>query len=341
MGHRENLNHKYDYNMTTKCPYCAEYIQEDAIICKHCKSKLLSTDDSVYTPAIDNKEIEIRYLGIFPAKDARIITVFLLLLLSFGFWFITIPAIVIWCLWKKAKFTQKTNIIATFIIVIVFIIWESMIVYGNREPILLITEPQNNFSVHANSINIKGKVDPNKSTVIVNDVSVNVNPKGEFSYELQLSEEKNLATIKAKNNNKIVTSVLYINRIFTKEELAERERQKAKEEAKKQAALEAQKKAEEQRKAKKLAEQKAWEQSKAGQICIKHSEWTKDDCINLADNKIWIGMTIDMLKYKRGLPDSANPSNYGSGTEWQWCWFGRTPSCFYDKNDDGVIDSYN
>jgi len=58
-----------------------------------------------------------------------------------------------------------------------------------------------------------------------------------------------------------------------------------------------------------LAEQKAWEASKAGQICKARPEWSKADCERLADNKIWIGMTFDMLKYKRGLPNSSNPSN--------------------------------
>jgi hypothetical protein len=47
-----------------------------------------------------------------------------------------------------------------------------------------------------------------------------------------------------------------------------------------------------------------------------------------------------MLKYIRGLPNSANPSNYGMGTEWQWCWNNYTPSCFYG-DEDGIIDSYN
>lgn len=81
--------------------------------------------------------------------------------------------------------------------------------------------------------------------------------------------------------------------------------------------------------------------SKAGKIWEKHPEWSKEDCKLLAKNQIWIGMTIDMLKYKRGLPDNATPSNYGAGTEWQWCWFDYSPSCFYDKDNDGKIDAYN
>ena len=88
-------------------------------------------------------------------------------------------------------------------------------------------------------------------------------------------------------------------------------------------------------------EEKRFLKSKAGKIYKKHPEWSKEDCQMLADRQIWIGMSISMLKYNRGLPDHANPSNYGKGTSWQWCWNDYTPSCFYDKDDDGLIDSYN
>jgi RNA polymerase subunit RPABC4/transcription elongation factor Spt4 len=91
----------------------------------------------------------------------------------------------------------------------------------------------------------------------------------------------------------------------------------------------------------KLAEEKTWEQSKAGKLCKEHTNWTKEECQSLADNKIWIGMTYEMLVAKRGKPNSANPSNYGNGNKWQWCWYDHKPSCFYDNNEDGIIDSYN
>lgn len=84
-----------------------------------------------------------------------------------------------------------------------------------------------------------------------------------------------------------------------------------------------------------------WDNPQAKQICLEHPSWTKDDCIRVASGQYWIGMHIDMLKYNLGSPDSANPSNYGYGVEWQWCWYDSTPSCFYDDNNDGFIDSYN
>jgi len=85
----------------------------------------------------------------------------------------------------------------------------------------------------------------------------------------------------------------------------------------------------------------AWQKTKGGKICTNHPEWPKEDCDRLADNKIWIGMTYDMLVATQGKPDSANPSNYGSGNRMQYCWHNYTPSCFYDNNEDGIIDAYN
>lgn len=85
---------------------------------------------------------------------------------------------------------------------------------------------------------------------------------------------------------------------------------------------------------------KKWNESKAGKIHKKHPEWSKKICISLAKREIWIGMTLNMLKYQRGLPNNSNLSNYGKGNKWQWCWSDYTPSCFYG-GEDGVVTSYN
>ncbi|HNW71678.1 MAG TPA: hypothetical protein PKZ36_00290 [Candidatus Paceibacterota bacterium] len=84
-----------------------------------------------------------------------------------------------------------------------------------------------------------------------------------------------------------------------------------------------------------------WELTPAGKLCEKHTTWKKEDCDRLADERIWIGMTYEMLVYLNGKPDSANPSNYGNGIKYQYCWHDNTPSCYYDTDNDGVIDSYN
>lgn len=88
-------------------------------------------------------------------------------------------------------------------------------------------------------------------------------------------------------------------------------------------------------------ENKKFYATKAGRIYKKHPEWPREACVRLANKEVWIGMSLDMLKYLRGLPDAANESNYGKGPQWQWCWYEESPSCFYDKDDDGHIDAYN
>ncbi len=85
-----------------------------------------------------------------------------------------------------------------------------------------------------------------------------------------------------------------------------------------------------------------WKKTKAWQICSTHPGWKKDDCNNLADKKIWVGMSYDMLVFVYGRkPDSSNPSNYGGKTQWQYCWNNMNPSCFYDENEDKIMDAYN
>jgi hypothetical protein len=87
-------------------------------------------------------------------------------------------------------------------------------------------------------------------------------------------------------------------------------------------------------------EDKAFRLTPAGRIWQQHPQWSKEDCENLSNGKIWIGMSIDMVKYRRGLPDHVNTSNYGNGNEYQWCWDDFNPSCFYG-GADGIVTSYN
>lgn len=93
------------------------------------------------------------------------------------------------------------------------------------------------------------------------------------------------------------------------------------------------------------AEEQKFLNSKAGKIwqfCQKkNAVVTKSDCIKASENQIWIGMNIWLLVARRGNPSSVNPSNYGSGTQYQYCWWDYTPSCFYDENNDWLIEAYN
>ena len=87
-------------------------------------------------------------------------------------------------------------------------------------------------------------------------------------------------------------------------------------------------------------ELKAWYKTKAGRIQKKHPDWTREECENVAKGLIWIGMRYEMLVYMWGKPNSARPSNYGRGVQWQWCWTEYSPSCFYG-GEDGIVTAYN
>jgi len=91
---------------------------------------------------------------------------------------------------------------------------------------------------------------------------------------------------------------------------------------------------------KKAEEQKEFEKTPAGRIQKKHPEWSKEDCQLIADRKIWIGMDIHMLVHYRGLPNSKHVSNYGDGSQYQYCWDNYEISCFYTKEDQ-IVYAYN
>lgn len=94
-----------------------------------------------------------------------------------------------------------------------------------------------------------------------------------------------------------------------------------------------------------ILEEQKFSKTKSGKyykFCkSKNANVSKDDCIRAADNKIWIGMNYWLLVAQRGKPNTINKSNYGDGIRYQYCWNDYTPSCFYDNNNDDLIDMYN
>jgi RNA polymerase subunit RPABC4/transcription elongation factor Spt4 len=86
----------------------------------------------------------------------------------------------------------------------------------------------------------------------------------------------------------------------------------------------------------------AWQKTPGGKICAAHPDWKHEDCDEIAKGAVWVGMTYDqlVLSYK-GKPDDANPSSNGGNIHYQYCWRDKNPSCFYDNNEDGIIDAIN
>lgn len=206
---------------------------------------------------------------------------------------------------------------------LLFIIWLSTL-FSCTQPKITITEPIDGYKSPAKFVIIKGFIDPPGMPLSYeneyNEIAV---IDGKFEYKVHLPDSVNKIRINAISRFGEIFNEITIKRDLTKEELDKIKADKKKKEAER------------------LAEEKKWNNSKAGKINKKHPEWSKRECERLANGETWIGMSYEMLKSQRGYPDSANPSDYGTGTHWQWCWHDLSPSCFYDNNNDGLIDSYN
>ncbi len=206
---------------------------------------------------------------------------------------------------------------------------------ASKPPVFLTLSPENGVEIQATSTVISGTVEPSDARVTIDTQQVVVED-GEFAHTVALPVLENRFKIVAYNPNKSSVTTeknLFIQRVYSEEEQAVIEQREA--EARAAEAAER-----ERRQAEAAAAEAEWNASAAGQICAKNPSWSREECRLVAENKIWIGMHLDMLKYMRGLPDSANPSDYGYGRSWQWCWHDYSPSCFYG-DDDGIIDSYN
>lgn len=258
------------------------------------------------------------------------IGIVVLILVSLSLFYITIPAAIIWYLyWKNKTLPIKTKHIIAASIVGLVVVGAGIVMYTDRTPTLAITSPQDGVSVQAATTTIEGIVTPSEVDLTINGIIVPIKD-GKFSYIANLRNETNIFRVQADNTGNMATTTLTINRVFTPAELAQR--------------VADQKKAEAEAAAQKAQEQaalNAYYQTRAGRLCKAHPEWTKDECQNIADGKIWIGMSRSMLFAELGQPDSTNVSNYGGGNRYQYCWSGSGTTCFYDNDNDGIIDAYN
>lgn len=192
---------------------------------------------------------------------------------------------------------------------------------GSLPSITITTESL--YSVDEDKITLSGTVSPAEAQIAIRgnesqgDIVVQ-RDTDKFSAELDLAEGSNAFIVVADNGGKKTEKKVDIYR-NSAEAIADRKATEARE----------------------RAEQAAWDNSRAGQLCKSHPDWLKEECQSIADRKIWIGMSYEMLIALRGKPNNASPSNYGGATQWQWCWWRYTPSCFYDHNSDGIIDAYN
>ena len=69
--------------------------------------------------------------------------------------------------------------------------------------------------------------------------------------------------------------------------------------------------------------------------------WSEKDCERLKDGELWIGMSLEMVKFKKkSHPSRHNVSDYGNGKQHQWCYEYGNAKYFYG-GDDEIITAYN
>jgi len=252
-----------------------------------------------------------------------------------AYWYLGIPLAMLFYLYKyedRINLKQKKTVA---VILGIFMLSMSSYAYSHRAPSIRITEPENEFSVGTSTlVTIKGYVRPKDSSLSHLKKAVEVDKKGNFEFELPVKKERTIVFLETAREDKTGKAELVINRTLTPEERVDKEKAEEAAERKRKAEIAA-------KTAKAKADLEAYNRSPAGRACKAHPEWTKEECELLAAGKIWIGMPYDILVYRLGRPDAVNPSNYGYGTQYQYCWMDYGPSCFYDQNNDGRIDSYN
>lgn len=188
-----------------------------------------------------------------------------------------------------------------------------------------------------------------KQKIVEEQVAIEIAQKEKEHNEFKTNKEKIIHSVTDQIKNKSFKDALQTCNIYmkfgdkdltpvcttVKTEVLKVEQKEQEERAKKEAAKAAKAKAREE------AELKASMGPRAWKLHQKHPEWDIDDCRNVAKSKYWIGMSTEMMVASLGRPNSAKPSNYGHGRQWQYCYTDGWFQCFYDQNDDGIIDLYN
>lgn len=186
-----------------------------------------------------------------------------------------------------------------------------------------------------------------------------------IEYPLSLSEKENVINIisedkKDRRTTQTVTIFYNSPEMIAQAEKEEAERKAEEKRIAREKAIqdeaekiireeEAKKRAEELKKQKEIAaaerekENAQYKQSQDYKRCRSmYSSATVSFCKSEIEKGTGIGGSVVAVVAKRGIYSSKDFSNYGSGNNYQYCWWnGYTPSCYYTESDGVTIKSYN
>ncbi|MBY0473235.1 hypothetical protein K2Q00_03070 [Patescibacteria group bacterium] len=86
--------------------------------------------------------------------------------------------------------------------------------------------------------------------------------------------------------------------------------------------------------AKQAAELAAWQETPAGKLCAKHTDWKRKACDLILEKKVAIGMSPEQARAAWGEPDHVNRTITADGTNEQWVYGSN-----YIYFDDGILSS--
>lgn len=205
-------------NNLRKCPFCAEEVKKDALICKHCKSDLSEIVKK------ENEEKEKARLERRAKEKERNAKLWKFIGWSILAFFITVtfyfslPIFFIWLIWKKTNLVTKNKWIATAVVCFAYVSFLFYYSYGVKQPSIALAAPENNMTTRERKIAIKGSVEPKDSKFIkVSEMGTNAEmnvpvSNGEFSFDVALDSKQNNFKLELANWGKEASTTVTINR---------------------------------------------------------------------------------------------------------------------------------
>ncbi len=149
--------------------------------------------------------------------------VILVCALTLAVWYVTVPAVVLWYVYKiNTRFTLLQKHVFASVLLLIMGVGSFGYLHHNRAPVLVILAPEFNTTVQQNSAIIVGQVTPVHAKVLINATPVSTDVTGRFVYDASLPDKMNNFSVKAHNGDKIRSTIVIIEREFTKEDLVAR-----------------------------------------------------------------------------------------------------------------------